>query len=101
MSPTLAELIKANENEVLIVNKAPIIGLLKRNNKVTPVLHPILKHIFRSEYSDKRDSLDSIIYTDSFKSYNALGVSKFTCYGIYHSKTFVNDKNHIEGIEKF
>ncbi|SDD65037.1 ISXO2-like transposase domain-containing protein, partial [Psychrobacter pacificensis] len=42
---------------------------------------------------------DSIVYTDSFKSYNALDVSEFTHYLINHSKTFVNDKNHINGIE--
>ena len=39
--------------------------------------------------------------TDSFKSYNALDVSEFTHYRINHSKTFVNDKNHINGIENF
>ena len=46
---------------------------------------------------------DSIVYTDSFKSYNALDVSEFTHYRINHnhSKTFVNDKNHINGIENF
>ena len=44
---------------------------------------------------------DSIVYTDSFKSYNALDISEFTHYRINHSKTFVNDKNHINGIENF
>ena len=39
---------------------------------------------------------DSIIYSDSFRSYNALDVSEFK-----HSEKFAEQKNHINGIENF
>ncbi len=61
--------------------------------------------------NDKADTLtptirekvkpDSIVYTYSFKSYNALDVSEFTHYRTNHSKTFLNNKHHINGIEHF
>ena len=44
---------------------------------------------------------DSIIYTDHFKSYNALDVSEFKNFRINHSKKFVEEKKHINGIENF
>ena len=44
---------------------------------------------------------DSIIYSDSFRSYNALDVSEFKHLRINHSKKFAQEKNHINGIENF
>lgn len=44
---------------------------------------------------------DSIVYTDSYKSYNALDVSDFKYFRINHSKEFAKDHNHINGIENF
>lgn len=44
---------------------------------------------------------DSIVYRDAFKSSNALDVSEFTHYCINHSKRFVQDSNHSNGIENF
>ena len=43
----------------------------------------------------------SIVYTDAFRSYNVLDVSEFRHYRINHSIHFVNQKNHINGIENF
>ena len=44
---------------------------------------------------------DSIIYSDHFKSYNALDVSEFKHLRINHSKKFAEEKTHINGIENF
>jgi transposase len=42
---------------------------------------------------------DSIVYTDSFRSYDVLDVSEFHHVRINHSETFVEEKSHINGIE--
>ena len=44
---------------------------------------------------------DSIVYTDSFRSYNALDVSEFKHYRINHRKVFVHNHSHINGSENF
>ena len=68
--------------------KIPVFGLLKRNGKVYTVVIPNAK-------------ADSIVYWDTYRSYNALDVSEFKHYRINHSKLFVNKHNHINGIENF
>jgi len=44
---------------------------------------------------------DSIVYTDTFRSYIALDVSEFKLFRINYSKLFANKQNHINGIENF
>ena len=44
---------------------------------------------------------DSIVYTDCYRSYNALDVSDFYHERINHSTLFATGKNHINGIENF
>lgn len=44
---------------------------------------------------------DSIVYTDCYRSYNALYVSGFYHERINHSLLFSEGKNHINGIENF
>ena len=44
---------------------------------------------------------ESIVYTDSFRGYNALDVSEFKRYRINHSELFADKHNHINGIENF
>jgi transposase len=44
---------------------------------------------------------DSVIYTDSYRSYDILDVSDFKHYRLNHSKLFVDKQNHINGIENF
>ena len=44
---------------------------------------------------------DSIVYTDTWKSYNALDVSEFKHYRINHSKLFANKHNHINWNREF
>ena len=44
---------------------------------------------------------DSIVYTDTFKSYEVLDTSGFRHHRIDHSALFADKKNHINGIENF
>ena len=44
---------------------------------------------------------DSIVYTDTWASYNALDISDFHHLRINHSKLFADRDNHINGIENF
>ena len=44
---------------------------------------------------------DSVVYTDAYHSYDALDVSEFHYLRINHSDIFVDEKNHINGIENF
>jgi transposase len=81
--------------------KVPVLGLLKRGGKVythvientqAKTLMPIITSVVQP---------DSIIYTDTYKSYNALDVTKFQHRRINHSKLFAKKRNHINGIENF
>ena len=44
---------------------------------------------------------DSCVYTDTYRSYDALDVSKFYHERINHSELFAVKQNHINGIENF
>ena len=44
---------------------------------------------------------DSVVYSDSFRSYNVLDISEFKHLRINHSKVFADEQNHINGIENF
>lgn len=81
--------------------KIAVFGILKRGGKVytqiientkTDTLMPIIR---------QKIMPDSVVYTDSFRSYNALDVSEFKHYRINHNTHFVEGKNHINGIENF
>ena len=81
--------------------KIPVFGLLKRGGKVytqivtdtkTETLLPIIRQKIKP---------DSIVYTDSYRSYNVLDMSEFKHYRINHSKLFAHRHNHINGIENF
>lgn len=50
---------------------------------------------------ERKIAPDSIVYTDSYRSYNALDVSGFHHHRINHSEQFSDGKNHINGIENF
>lgn len=81
--------------------KVPVFGLLKRGGKVyvklinnakTATLLPIIRNKIKP---------DSVVYTDSYRSYNVLDVSEFKHFRINHSEKFAQEKNHINGIENF
>ena len=40
---------------------------------------------------------DSVVYTDFYRSYNALDVSEFKHFRINHSELFARKHNHING----
>lgn len=44
---------------------------------------------------------DSIVHTDSFRSYDVLNVSEFHHDRINHEEKFASERNHINGIENF
>lgn len=82
--------------------KIPVIGILKRDDTVhTEIITdaskksimPIIKRLIKKSKSN--------IYTDKWKSYDGLILSGYKHYRINHSKEFVNNNNHINGIESF
>jgi len=82
--------------------KIPVIGILKRNGKVyTQIipdtsrksLWPIIEELVAKSKSN--------VYTDQWKSYDGLVLSGYKHYRINHSKEFVRDNHHINGIESF
>jgi len=81
--------------------KVPVFGLLKRNGKVFTVMIPDAKASTLIPIIREKVKPDSIVYTDTFRSYNALDVSEFKHYRINHSKLFADKSNHINGIENF
>ena len=81
--------------------KIPVFGLLKRNGKVLTVMIKDAKASTLIPIIREEVKPDSIVYTDTFRSYNALDVSEFKHYRINHSKLFADKRNHINGIENF
>ncbi len=81
--------------------KVAVFGILKRGGKVytkvvlntkTETLMPLIA---------RKIAPDSVVYTDCYRSYNALDVSGFYHERINHSKLFATGRNHINGIENF
>ena len=81
--------------------KVPVFGLLKRGGKVHVVIIPNAKSETILPIIRKKIKPDSVVYTDTFKSYDVLDVSEFHHYRINHSTDFANNSNHINGIENF
>jgi len=81
--------------------KIPVFGLLKRNGKVFADVISDAKSATLIPLIKEKVKPDSIVYTDSLPSYNALDVSEFKHCRINHSKLFSEKNNHINGIENF
>ena len=81
--------------------KIAVFGVLKRGAKVFTVVVDDTKSNTLLPIIAKKVAPDSVIYTDSYKSYNALDVSDFYHERINHSERFAKGKNHINGIENF
>jgi transposase len=81
--------------------KVPVFGLLKRGGKVHAVMIPDAKSLTLMGIMRERIRPDSIVYTDSFRSYDVLDVSEFHHHRINHSELFADAHNHINGIENF
>ena len=81
--------------------KTAVFGILKRNGKVFVCVIPDSSKKTLTPSIRAKVKPDSIVYTDSWKGYNALDVSEFTHFRINHSKAFAHNANHINGIENF
>ncbi len=81
--------------------KVPVFGLLKRGGRVYTLPIPNAKAKTLMPILASRVVPDSIVYTDSFPSYDVIDVSTFHHRRIDHGKAFANRKRHINGIENF
>ena len=81
--------------------KVALFGLLKRRGKVYACTAPNPKTETLIPIIEEKVTPDSIVYTDTFRSYNALDISDFHHRRIDHSKLFSQKQNHINGIENF
>jgi transposase len=81
--------------------KVAVFGLLKRGGKVFTAIIPNAKTETLLPIIKEKVMPDSIVYTDTFRAYNALDVSEFYHRRINHSKLFADKQNHINGIENF
>lgn len=81
--------------------KVPVFGLLKRGGKVHAVVIPDAASRTLVPIIRARIMPDSIVYTDSFASYDVLDVSEFRHHRVNHSERFVDNRTHINGIENF
>lgn len=82
--------------------KVPVFGLLKRHGKVyTRIVQDVSRKSLRQIIKTKVVP-ESVIYTDSFRSYDGLVLDGFKHYRINHQECFAMSKrNHINGIENF
>ncbi|VEB23992.1 Transposase and inactivated derivatives [Avibacterium volantium] len=74
-------------------------GLLKRNGRVYTVAVPNTQSATLLPIIREQVKPDSIVYTDTYRSYDLLDVSEFS--HINHSTHFAENHNHINGIENF
>ncbi len=81
--------------------KVPVFGLLKRDGKVYTTMIPDTRSQTLVDIIRNRIQPDSVVYTDSYRSYDVLDVSEFHHQRINHQNAFVDRANHINGIENF
>jgi len=81
--------------------KVAVFGLLKRGGKVYACIIPNARTETLLPIIQEKVTPDSIVYTDSLRSYNALDVSEFYHRRVNHSLLFAEGRNHINGIENF
>lgn len=80
--------------------KTAVFGLSKCNGKVFVIVVKDTKTDTIIPIITSKIKPDSIVYTDSHRSYNSLDVRDFKHFRINHSKEFAQDYNHISGINK-
>lgn len=81
--------------------KIAVFGLLKRNGKVYTIAVPSTQSATLLPIIREQVKPDSIVYTDTYRSYDVLDVSEFSHFRINHSTHFAENHNHINGIENF
>ncbi len=82
-------------------DKIAVFGILKRGGKVYTKVVPDTRSTTLMPVITRKIAPDSIVYTDCYRSYNALDVSDFYHKRINHSELFAHGRNHINGIENF
>jgi transposase len=82
--------------------EVPVFGLLKRSGTVyTRVAEDVSRKTLRQVIKTKVVP-ESVVYADSFRSYDGLVLDGFKHYRINHRECFAMSKrNHINGIENF
>ncbi len=81
--------------------KVPVFGFLKRGGKVFTLPVPDTRSDTLIPIIAYKVQPNSIVYTDSYRSYDVLDITDFHHYRINHSKLFVDKQNHINGTHKF
>ena len=82
--------------------KVPVFGLLKRAGKVYTAMIPDTRSETLTGIIRQRIQPDSIVYTDSYRSYDVLDISEFHHRRINHREAFAApSRTHINGIENF
>ena len=81
--------------------KTAVFGILKRGGKVYTKVVVDTKASTLMPIITSKIAPDSVVYTDCYRSYNALDVSGFYHERINHSRLFAAGKNHINGVENF
>lgn len=69
-------------------SKTAVFGILKRNGKVYTVVVDDTKQSTLMPVIKRKIKPDSFVYTDNYRSYNALDVSEFKHFRVNHSKEF-------------
>lgn len=78
--------------------KVPAFGLVKRGRRVYAVSIPNAHAETLLPIMESKIRPDSIVYTDSFRAYDVVGVFDFHHVCINHSQLFAEDRNHINGM---
>jgi len=81
--------------------KVAVLGILKCGGKVFTKVVANTKSETLIPLISRKIAPDSMVYTDCYRSYNALDVSDFHHQRINHLAQFATGKNHINGIENF
>ncbi len=81
--------------------KMPVFGLLKRGAKVYTKIIPDAKSATLIPITTRKVVPASIVYSRSWRGYNAQDVPNVHHFRINHSKLSVDRHNHINGIENF
>ena len=76
-------------------------GILKRGGRVYTKVIPDTKAKTLMGIMQARIIPDSIVYTDTYRSYNVLVVSALKHYRINHSRRVVKKHTYMNGIENF
>jgi transposase-like protein len=82
------------------VGKVAVMGLLERHGEVRTMVVPSLRHNSLHGEVKRHVERNSVVYSDSFRSYNSLH-QDFIHQVINHAEQYVNGHIHTNGIENF